>query len=152
MTDNVELNSFLTGARGREWPEPAPTPDGGLVLVHEQDGFRYVDTWYGHGRFAGNVLVSESGVPVYVMQYCGRVQDLGELTVKEVLDFRKRALASDAMADRAIDENYTEDGFTFRTWTEYQEGSFHGEESIYHEPTRNFVYIGDFFGLYLRPE
>lgn len=53
--------------------ESAPSRPASHDLVYEEGGLKYLDTYLGGRRFSGEEAVWQNGVPVWAMNYCGRV-------------------------------------------------------------------------------
>ena len=71
-------------AHGAEVPASRPNSHD---LMYAEGELQYIDTYIGGLQFAGEEAVWKGGVPVWSMNYCGRVLDAGFDG-----DFLKRAL------------------------------------------------------------
>ena len=71
-------------AHGAEVPSSRPDSHD---LTYAEGDLQYIDTYIGSLRFAGEEAVWERGVPIWSMNYCGRVTGQGFSG-----DFLKRAL------------------------------------------------------------
>ena len=67
--------------------ESTPSRPNSHDLKYDEDSFAYIDTYLGGKRFAGEEALWIDGLPVWSMNYCGRVLDS-----RFEGDFLKRAL------------------------------------------------------------
>jgi len=63
--------TYVSGKR----PEPASTRAGANDIVHERGRFRYLDSYFGGTDFLGQEVVWEDGIPVWALNYYGRILD-----------------------------------------------------------------------------
>lgn len=144
-----EFREFLLRAKRSAYaakaPESAPSrPQSHDLQYREDDGWLYIDTYLGGEQFAGEEAVWKDGVPIWSMNYCGRVTGSGFDG-----DFLREALLR--VPTQA----------PFRGPIEYQDGSFlycnsyagaldwfFGREEIYHSGVSIFecMYHGGMIG------
>ncbi len=58
-------------------PESEPSRPGSHDLRYEDGDWLYIDTYLGGTNFAGEEAVWKDGVPIWAMNYCGRVMGEG---------------------------------------------------------------------------
>ncbi|MCE5235591.1 MAG: DUF5680 domain-containing protein [Clostridiaceae bacterium] len=73
------LKTFLREAKRNTYAaggaQTAPSRPGSHDFLYEKGGYTYIDTYLGGERFAGEEAMWENGVPVWAMNYAGRVLD-----------------------------------------------------------------------------
>ena len=83
--------SFLLRAKQNTYAaygaEVSPSRPNSHDLRYAEGGMLYIDTYLGGVRFSGEEAIWQGGVPVWSMNYCGRV-----LNAEFDGDFLKRAL------------------------------------------------------------
>lgn len=71
------LKEFLCEAKKNTYaadgPQSAPSRPNSHDFLYEKGDYIYIDTYLGGERFAGEEAVWENGVPVWAMNYAGRV-------------------------------------------------------------------------------
>lgn len=64
----------LTYMSGKH-PQPVPSRPGAKDITHEKGSFRYLDSHFGGTDFLGQEVVWQDEVPVWAMNYYGRIID-----------------------------------------------------------------------------
>ena len=79
--DDAELAAFLIRAKQKTYAghgcETEPSRPASHDLHYSESDYLYIDTYLGGERFSGEEAVWKSGVPVYAMNYSGRVTGEG---------------------------------------------------------------------------
>lgn len=75
--DDDELRKFLLNAKGKTYAGKGSESSPSRPLSHdfkfEEDGFLYIDTYIGGECFSGEEAVWKDNVPIWAMNYSGRV-------------------------------------------------------------------------------
>ncbi len=132
----MELTEFLilakqnTYAAGRG--EAPPCRPGSHDLAFAEDGFRYLDSYFGGKRFSGQEIVYRDGQPVWSMNYYGcaltdRVPDGFSDTLHQAL------LRVEATAPFRGPQHYTTGAFRYECAHRGDMRQFEGEERIFFE-------------------
>jgi hypothetical protein len=98
-------------------------------LEYERDGLKYIDTYLGGQKFAGEEALWEKDMPFWVMNYIGRILADGFSG-----DFLKEVLLNvpKDMPYRGPSE-YKKDNFTYKCTVEGTFEWFYGYEEIFNE-------------------
>lgn len=127
---DARVRSFLIEAKRRTYAakaaEDAPSRPGSHDLHWQQGDLLYIDTYLGGERFAGEEAVFVKGVPVWSMNYAGRVTGEGFSG-----DFLKAALlrVPEDKPYRGPDE-YAEGAYRYDQTCEGDPDWFAGSETI----------------------
>ena len=128
--EQAGLIDFLLRAKRATYagkgPEAAPSRPASHDLHYAEGELTYIDSYLGGEKFAGEEAVWRDGMPVWSMNYLGRVtaQDFSG-------DFLREALLR-VPAERPYrgPAEYTRGDFTYRCSVEGDFGWFHGRETI----------------------
>lgn len=130
---NVRVIKFLIDAKkatyagkGAETKSSRPNSHD---LAYEKDGLKYIDTYLGGHQFAGEEALWDNNIPIWAMNYCGRV-----LSSEFEGDFLKKALLNvpENMPFRGPKE-FTSGNFEYRCKVEGDFNWFNGVEEIFKE-------------------
>ncbi|MDF2985655.1 MAG: transcriptional regulator [Eubacterium sp.] len=96
-------------------------------LEYNEEELYYYDTYLGGERFSGEEAVWENGIPIWSMNYCGRVIGPGFDG-----NFLKEALLF-VPVDKPYrgPESYTKNNFSYKCYVEGEFDWFIGHEEIY---------------------
>lgn len=139
----MTLNEFLTAAKQACYASEAPEsridhPDGSIELRYAENGYEYVDHYWGDRAFAGTEAVSLDGEPIWTMAYHGRVLT----SIPEPADifvFLRKALRSAAEDSPLRGPEYITDGnWSYENEYDGDTDEFTGTESIFYKGTRCF--------------
>ena len=110
------LLEFLIKAKKTAYAKEKPDnleilPNGSRELTFEEGDFVYKDRYYGFDPFSGEETVWQNGIPVWSMNYYGKITSK-DVSPKEVYPFLRKAM-------RLIDESSP-----FRGPVRFEEGDF----------------------------
>ncbi len=75
----IEIRNFLITAKKKTYagkgPESKSIRSGSHDLEYGEGDLLYIDTFYGGEAFSGEEVVWMKNIPIYAMNYCGRVID-----------------------------------------------------------------------------
>lgn len=110
-------------------PETISSRPKSRDLEYEEENLRFIDTYLGMEKFAGEEALWESGTPFWVMNYCGRVLKKGFEG-----DFLKEALSC-VPADMPYrgPAEYKKDDLVYRCTVSGNFEWFTGNEEIYND-------------------
>ena len=129
--DTERILDFLLKAKKTTYagkgPQMAASRPNSHDLEYVEGKLRYIDTYLGGERFAGEEALWENGIPFWAMNYCGRVIGDGFDG-----DFLKEAMSNvpESMPYRGPAE-YKRGGLTYRCEVEGDFEWFTGREAIY---------------------
>lgn len=132
-TEQIKITDFLIRAKKKTYagmgPETESIRPGSHDLEYEEGDFHYIDTYYGGEAFGGGEFVWVKEVPVYGMNYYGRV-----LANSFSIDFLKAALllVPEDMPYRGP-SFFEEQGFVYRCKVSGDMNWFQGYEDICYE-------------------
>lgn len=113
-------------ANGQE--NDSSRPNSHDLRYEEENGWLYIDSYLGGEQFAGEEAVWKDGVPVWSMNYCGRVTGNGFDG-----DFLKEALLRvPTQAPYRGPIEYQDGSFLYCNTYAGELGWFFGREEIYH--------------------
>lgn len=113
-------------AKGQE--SDSSRPQSHDLHYEEEDGWLYIDSYIGSEQFAGEEAVWKDGIPIWSMNYCGRVTGNGFDG-----DFLKEALLRVPQhAPYRGPIEYQDGSFLYCNTYAGEPGWFFGREEIYH--------------------
>jgi hypothetical protein len=109
-------------------------PDGAHEIIMKNDGWLFIDYWFGGDPFSGQESITKDGKAIWVMQYRGRVGDGFEDRINEVFGFLKQALARCSPEEPVRGpREYTDGDWRYENTWSHDLSEFEGIEKIYYQ-------------------
>jgi hypothetical protein len=130
-----ELNTFIVKAKsvtyvGNGQPIPSCRP-GSHDLKFTEEGWAYLDSYFGGRDFLGEEVVYFNGKPVWAMNYYGRILRSDLITPAQAGQVIQASLSKMYLEGRFLGGfEYTHEGFIYMDANEGDLTSFRGRETI----------------------
>ena len=134
--ENYEIISFLVEAKKNTYAnfsagKVEPSRLASVDLAYESGDFKYLDTFVGGASFSGTEVVYHKNIPVWSMNYIGRL--LSE-DGKQAIDFLTNVLAQVNLEMPFRGPKFCQDGkFVYVNSANGEFNWFQGNERIYYE-------------------